>query len=45
MGRYVWASDYEARFEDTTEQLFSTEDVRRALTPGIQPLFPNGAPE
>lgn len=44
VGRFVFASDYEAQFQDTDDQLFSTEDVRRAFTPDVQPLFPNGAP-
>lgn len=44
VGRFVFNSDYEAQFLDTDDQLFSTEDVRRAFTPDVQPLFPNGAP-
>lgn len=44
VGRFVWASDYEASFLDTDDQLFTTEDVRRAFTPGLRPLFPEGLP-
>lgn len=39
VGSFVFASDYEAMFTDTTEQLFGTEDVRRAFTPSVLPLF------
>lgn len=45
VGKFVFASDYEALFQDTDDQLFSTEDVRRAFTSDVQPLFPNGVPE
>lgn len=45
VGRFVFQSDYEAQFLDTDDQLFSTEDVRRAFTPDLQPLFANGVPE
>lgn len=44
VGRFVFASDYEAVFQDTDDQLFTTEDVRRAFTPGLRPLFPEGVP-
>lgn len=42
VGRFVFASDYEAVFQDTEDQLFSTADVRSAYTDEIQPLFPTG---
>lgn len=45
VGKFVFASDYEALFQDTDDQLFSTEDVRRAFTSDVQPLFPQGVPE
>lgn len=45
VGKFVFASDYEAVFQDTDDQLFSTEDVRRAFTDEVAPLFPNGVPE
>lgn len=45
VGKFVFASDYEAQFQDTDDQVFTTEDVRRAITPTIQPLFPNGVPQ
>ena len=44
VGKFVFASDYEAVFQDTDDQLFTTEDVRRAFTPGLRPLFPEGLP-
>lgn len=44
VGKFVFASDYEAEFQDTDDQLFSTEDVRRAFTPELRPLFPEGIP-
>lgn len=44
VGKFVFAADYEAEFQDTDDQLFSTEDVRRAFTPDLQPLFPEGLP-
>ena len=42
VGSFVFASDYEAQFTDTTDQLFRTEDVKRAFTDDVQPLFPQG---
>lgn len=42
VGKFAFASDYEALFQDTDNQLFSSEDVRRAFTSEVQPLFPNG---
>jgi len=39
VGSFVFASDYEATFTDTSEQMFGTEDVRRAFTPSVLPLF------
>ncbi|MEW1989190.1 terminase family protein [Brevibacterium casei] len=38
LGSFVFASDYLCEFGDTDSQLFSTENVRAAFTPGIQPL-------
>lgn len=45
VGRFVFCSDYEAQFQDTDQQVFATEDVRRAFTPGLAPLFPEGIPD
>ncbi len=39
VGSFVFASDYLAEFTDTSEQMFGTEDVRRAFTPSVLPLF------
>lgn len=40
VGSFVFDSDYLAVFGDTTDQLFGTEDVKRAFTDDIRPLFP-----
>lgn len=37
-GSFVFASDYECQFGDNDAQLFSTELVRAAFTPGVRPL-------
>lgn len=39
--RFVYASDYECRFEDSDAQLFSTDDVRAAVAGGaaVVPLL------
>lgn len=39
VGSYVFASDYQVVFGDTDTQLFGTEQVRRAFTPSVPPLF------
>lgn len=44
VGRFVFDSDYLASFLDTDDQVFSTQDVRRAFTDELQPLFPEGVP-
>lgn len=43
--RFTFASDYECRFEDSDAQLFSSDDVRAAVTAGaaVTPLFGGGA--
>lgn len=38
LGSFVFASDYEIAFGDTQSQLFSTESIRAAFSPGIAPL-------
>jgi hypothetical protein len=35
----VYRQEYECSFEDTEDQVFSFEDVRGALDPGVTPLF------
>lgn len=38
LGSFAFASDYLCEFGDTDSQLFSTESVRAAFVPGVQPL-------
>lgn len=38
LGSFAFSSDYLCEFGDTDSQLFSTESVRAAFVPGIQPL-------
>ncbi|GAA2092605.1 terminase large subunit domain-containing protein [Brevibacterium salitolerans] len=38
LGSFVFASDYLCEFGDTDSQMFSTESVRAAFAPGVQPL-------
>lgn len=38
LGSFTFSSDYLCEFGDTDSQLFSTESVRAAFVPGIQPL-------
>jgi len=42
VGGYMFASDYEAVFGDTDEQLFTTTAVRAAFTADVRPLFGGG---
>lgn len=44
VGRFVFASDYEAQFTDTEQQVFTTSAVRAAFDNRLTPLFPNGVP-
>lgn len=39
VGSFVFASDYLVQFTDTDEQLFNTEQVRRAFSSAVRPLF------
>lgn len=39
MPAMVFASEYECRFTDTVDSLFRTEDIERAFTSDVQPLF------
>ena len=39
----LWfASEYLCEFVDTIDQVFGYEDVMRAVSPTVQPLFPEG---
>ena len=39
---YVYRQEYECSFEETEDQVFTTEMVERAVTPEITPLFGGG---
>lgn len=39
VGRFAFASDYEAVFGDTDSQMFSLDDIRGAITTEVHPLF------
>jgi hypothetical protein len=40
---WVYRQEYECSFEETEDQVFSTEMVERAVTPEVTPLFGSGA--
>jgi hypothetical protein len=40
---WVFRQEYECSFEETEDQVFSTEMVERAVTPEVTPLFGSGA--
>lgn len=42
LGPWWYAQEYECRFMETTDQVFRSEDVRRALTEEVAPLFGGG---
>lgn len=42
VGSFAFASDYEAQFTDTEQQVFTTSAVRAAFSNNLAPLFPNG---
>lgn len=44
VGSFRFASDYEALFTDTSQQVFKTSDVRACFDNNLKPLFPNGVP-
>lgn len=44
VGSFTFASDYEAQFTDTEQQVFTTSAVRAAFNNSLTPLFPNGVP-
>lgn len=39
IGEWWFAQEYLCEFVDTTDQVFSYEDVMRAISPDVQPLF------
>ena len=41
---WVFRSEYECSFEETEDQVFTTDMIERAITSEVQPLFPTGAP-
>ena len=43
MGPLFFASEYECRFVDTIDSVFSSDDIRAALTNDLQPLFGTAA--
>ena len=43
LGPLFYASEYECRFVDTVDSVFSSEDIRAALTNDLQPLFGTAA--
>jgi len=43
MGSHVFAADCLAEFQDTDQQLFSSQAVRAAASPAVAPLFLGGA--
>ena len=40
---WVFRQEYECSFEETEDQVFSTEMVERAVTSEVTPLFGSGA--
>lgn len=42
VGSHVFAADYEAEFQDTDQQLFSSQAVRSAASSAVAPLFGGG---
>ena len=45
MGDWEFSVEYECAFRDTTDQLFSTENIEAALTADADPLFAEGTAE
>jgi hypothetical protein len=43
LGPLAFASEYECRFVDTEQNVFSSEEVLAALDPSVKPLFPVAA--
>jgi hypothetical protein len=40
---WVFRQEYKCSFEETEDQVFTTEMVERAVTPEVAPLFGGGA--